>query len=215
MNKRRTKLLACLFTAGMLSLATFVGVNSNPITKTEITTYQMKENQAAVVTDSREKGRIKDQKYISDFISALPKGYGYTRVKLNALGYDKDVLLVALPGEVYGDHAYHIFLFTEKSGRNLKCIAELDSHSSCPFEISNGFLYVRTFADDKENLLEEFTMSADGERLIPTSLSSYEPPYGGYIYNPLEGYKLVDGKFYFDRLFNKFHSAKVITFKIK
>lgn len=160
MKKRGIKLIAGLVTAGMLAATGFVGIQTiGGITTTETIEYKMEENEAGYDISSIFTKRADNTAYpyLSGLEKSLPKGTRYVRV--NTYGYNKPVLVV-FPT----DSDSYAKLYTEKSGRNVRCIGEI--RTNMRIVINNGIFY--TFNDTDQYRFREmsFYISSDGNGYI-------------------------------------------------
>ncbi|RKM55540.1 hypothetical protein D6853_08245 [Butyrivibrio sp. X503] len=219
MKKRGTKLFTILLTAGMLAFTAASGISANMITSTKTTVYQMEKNDSAFVDGGGMTGKIfPDRKWLSDVESKMSKGNGYVRVKLN--GYSKPVLLEA--SKKYIEHvgdskgnsrnaSRHVWVYTESSNRNAKCIGTLISDDY--IGVKNGMIYARS-----GGTIETYLVSADGERLVQKDYADINTKLGfTNSSNKGTGYKSVNGysaeKLYY-KLLDEFWGS-TIHFKIR
>ncbi len=217
--KRGTKLFTILLTTGMLAFTAASGISANMITSTKTTVYQMKENDSVLVDGGGMTGKIfPDRKWLSDVESKMSKGNGYVRVKLN--GYSKPVLLEASKkyiehvGDGNGGSGYasrHVWVYTESSNRNAKCIGTLIGFNY--IGVKNNVIYTRG-----NGTVETYLVSSDGERLVQKDYADINTKLGfTNSSNKGTGYKSVNGSNAEDlyyKLLNEYWGS-TIHFKIR
>lgn len=180
--KRGTKILTGLATAGMLAAVSAIGIQSvGGTTTTETVEYTMEENLSDGLFHVPVTGmdQITDYKYLSDLEKSLPSGYGYKRIYVK--GYDAPVLMVCNPDKLIQTTdscmGIHAKIYTEKSGRNVKCIGEI--YTDGPIRMVDGLLYCNGLEGAGGNGgtvvdTSRYTVSNDGERLIVKDYITYK-----------------------------------------
>lgn len=161
MKKRGIKLIAGLVTAGMLAVTCFVGIQSVGDMTSKTVMYKMQENQVASGFDYSPTfiPRSDDTGYpnLSGLEKSLPKGTRYVRVKMQ--GYNQPVLVVFHTGS-----NYYAYLYTEKSGRNVRCIGEIRPNTG--IAINNGIIYTVYDNTDTHLRCMSFLVRSDGDGLV-------------------------------------------------
>ena len=160
MKKRGIKLIAGLVTAGMLAVTGFVAAQAiGGITTTETIEYEVEKNDAVgyyVSPIFTPRSDDTGYPYLSGFEKSLPKGTRYGRI--NMKNYNLPVLVVyPTDSNVYAK------LYTEKSGRNVRCIGEI--YSSFGFKINNGVIYT-IYRTDQDWRYISFYVSSDGNGYV-------------------------------------------------
>ncbi len=161
MKKRGIKLIAGLVTAGMLAATGFVGIQTiGEVTTTETIEYEMEENEAGGYDLSPvfyPRADDTGYPYLSGLEKSLPKGTRYGRVKMQ--GYNQPVLVV-FPST----NNYYAKLYTEKSGRNVRCIGEI--RTNIGIKINNGIIYTLYDNTDTHGRCMSFLVRSDGDGLV-------------------------------------------------
>lgn len=220
MKKRGIKLFTILLTAGMLAVTAVSGISANMITNTKTTVYQMEKNDSVLVDGGGMTGKIlPDRKWLSNVESKISKGNGYVRVKLN--GYSKPVLLEASKkyiehvGDGNGGSGYasrHVWVYTESSKRNAKCIGTLIGIDY--IGVKNNVIYTKG-----DGTIETYLVSSDGERLVQKDYADINRKTGfTNDSNKGTGYKSVNGskaKDLYYKLLKEYQNSTTIYFEIK
>ncbi|RKM63221.1 hypothetical protein D6856_03600 [Butyrivibrio sp. XB500-5] len=166
MKKGGMKLFTGLMMAGMLMVTGAIGVQSiggvTAAETVETVEYKMERNDNANISSLIVRNEITKYQYFSGLESSLSKGYAYTRVNLNG----RTVLLVAPPDGVDKNdgRTWHVKVYTEKSGRNVKCVAEL--YFDNKIKINNGLLYCWNDSGYINDEFATFIISKDGEKIV-------------------------------------------------
>ena len=226
MKKSVMKLLVGLATTGMLMATGAIGVQSigviEAVGSVETVEYKMESNENPGYQSFIIHNEETDYKYFSDLEKSLKKGNAYARVKLNG----RTVLLVGRDNIDFDRHAYHVKVYTEKSGRNVKCLGEL--YFDDPIRIYDGVLYCRNAfgsGPQPEFVYESFYVSDNGERLIEKDyINAAGIKDGGLYYgytncNERGNFHSLSGKEDAEKAISKFNEklkkAKMIEFNIK
>lgn len=222
MKKRGTKLFTILLTAGMLAFTAAVGISANMITSTETISYQMEENADTLVDGGGMTDKIlQDKKWFSDVERGIYKGNGYTRVNLVRTGKSEtaSVLLeankkyvakfgTANNGSAY--HSRHVWVYTESSNRNVKCIGTLISNDNIAFK--NGAIYARG-----DGTMEVYVLSPDKEHLVLRDYANIYSQMGhtNKNYSNFTHYYGPEVEDLYNKLRKEYDNATSISFKIK
>lgn len=201
MKRRGIKLIAGLVTAGMLAATGFVGIQTiGDITTTETIEYEMEENEAGGYDLSPvfyPRADDTGYPYLSGLEKSLPKGTRYVRVKMQ--GYNQPVLVV-FPST----NNYYAKLYTEKSGRNVRCIGEIYTNNG--IRIYNGVIHTSYIASQYCFRLITLYVSSDGNGVvIKDNIEATPNGYSGYSNNDGNGhFHKINGGNDGDALVNKF-----------
>lgn len=220
MKKRGIKLFTILLTAGMLAVTAVSGISANMITSTKTTVYQMEKNDSVLVDGGGMTGKIlPDRKWLSNVESKISKGNGYVRVQLN--GYSKPVLLEASKkyiehvGDGNGGSGYasrHVWVYTESSKRNAKCIGTLIGINY--IGVKNNVIYTKG-----DGTIETYLVSSDGEYLVQKDYADINRKIGfTNDSNKGTGYKSVNGskaEDLYNKLLEEYWNSTTIYFEIK
>lgn len=220
MKKRGTKLFTILLTAGMLAVTAASGISANMITSTKTTVYQMEKNDSVLVDGGGMTGKIlPDRKWLSNVESKISKGNGCVRVELN--GYSKPVLLEASKkyiehvGDGNGGSGYasrHVWVYTESSKRNAKCIGTLIGIDY--IGVKNNVIYTKG-----NGTVETYLVSSDGEYLVQKDYADINRKIGfTNDSNKGTGYKSVNGskaEGLYNKLLEEYQNSTTIYFEIK